>query len=81
LTKALLESLERHYLEMDRQGAGIILKRWKENSDMLGRKVAVTQNGKTIQGIASDVNDDGSLFLRTDSGDIDIVSGDISVRY
>lgn len=81
LTKALLENLERYYLEMERQGTDTILRQWKKNSDMLGHKVAVMQNGKTIQGIAMDVNDDGSLLLRTDSGDIDVVSGDISVRY
>jgi BirA family biotin operon repressor/biotin-[acetyl-CoA-carboxylase] ligase len=81
LTRSLLENLEKYYLEMEQRGAGTILRQWKKNSDMLGRKVAVTQGGKTIQGMAADVNDDGSLLLRTDQGDVNIVSGDISVRY
>jgi BirA family biotin operon repressor/biotin-[acetyl-CoA-carboxylase] ligase len=81
LTKSLLENLEKYYLEMEQRGAGAILQRWRKNSDMLGRKVAVTQNGMTIQGMAADVNDDGSLLLRTDKGDINVVSGDINVRY
>jgi BirA family biotin operon repressor/biotin-[acetyl-CoA-carboxylase] ligase len=81
LTRSLLENLERYYVEMEQHGAGAILQKWKKSSDMLGRKVAVTQNGKTIQGIAADVNDDGSLLLRTDQGDIRVVSGDINVRY
>jgi BirA family biotin operon repressor/biotin-[acetyl-CoA-carboxylase] ligase len=66
---------------MEQRGAGTILQKWKKNSDMLGRKVAVTQNSKTIQGVAADVNDDGSLLLRTDHGDINVVSGDVHVRY
>ncbi len=82
LTKALLENLEHYYLEMERRGSDTIIQQWKKNSDMIGRKVIVVQNNKKIaQGIAADVNSDGSLLLRTDSGDIDITSGDIGVRY
>ncbi|HEU4605381.1 MAG TPA: hypothetical protein VFS46_04005, partial [Nitrososphaera sp.] len=81
LTKALLENLERYYLEMEQSGAVAILQKWKKNSDMLGHKVTVTQNSRTIQGVAVDINDDGSLLLRTGDGDVNVVSGDISVRY
>jgi BirA family biotin operon repressor/biotin-[acetyl-CoA-carboxylase] ligase len=81
LTRSLLENLERYCVEMEQRGAGTILQKWKKSSDMLGRKVAVTQNGKTIQGVAADVNDNGSLLLRTDHGDVNIVSGDVNVRY
>jgi BirA family transcriptional regulator, biotin operon repressor / biotin---[acetyl-CoA-carboxylase] ligase len=81
LTKSLLENLERYYLEMEQRGPDSIIQKWKKNSDMLGRKIAVTQNDKTIQGVAADVNGDGSLLLRTDHGDVDVVSGDIHVHY
>lgn len=81
LTKALLENLERYYLEMEQKGAGSILRKWKKESDMLGRGVTVTQNGKAIMGVAADINDDGSLVLRTGDGDVSVMSGDISVRY
>jgi BirA family transcriptional regulator, biotin operon repressor / biotin---[acetyl-CoA-carboxylase] ligase len=81
LTGSLLEYLEHYYVEMEQCGACAILQKWKKNSDILGRKVAIVQNNKTIQGVAADVNDDGSLLLRTDHGDINVVSGDIHVRY
>ena len=81
LTRAVLENLERWYLEIETHGAGAILREWKKNSDMLGRKVSVKQNNKTIHGVAADINDDGSLLLRTGNGDINVVSGDINVRY
>jgi BirA family biotin operon repressor/biotin-[acetyl-CoA-carboxylase] ligase len=82
LTRTVLERLEHYYLELERRGSDIIIQQWKENSDMIGREVTVIQNNrKTVQGLAADVNYDGSLLLRTDGGDIDIVSGDISVRY
>lgn len=81
LTKALLENLECYYLEMEQRGSVAILQKWKKNSDMLGRKVTVTQNSRTVQGMAVDVNDDGSLLLRTSDGNVNVVSGDISIRY
>ena len=81
LTKSLLENLEQYYLEMDQRGPDAIIQKWKKNSDMLGHKIAVTQNGKTIQGVAADINGDGSLLLRTDHGDISLVSGDIHIHY
>ena len=81
LTKSLLENLEHYYVEMEQRGASTILQKWKNHSDMLGCKVTVTQNNKMIQGVAVDVKDDGSLQIRTDSGNIDIVSGDINVLY
>lgn len=81
LVKALLENLERYYLEMEERGPIAILQKWKKNSEMLGHRVTVTQNNRTVRGVAADVNDDGSLLLRTSDGDINIVSGDINVRY
>jgi BirA family biotin operon repressor/biotin-[acetyl-CoA-carboxylase] ligase len=81
LTKLLLENLEDYYLEMEQHGTTVILQKWKERSDILGRKVTVKQNNKTIQGVAADVKDDGSLLLRTHDGEVNIVSGDINVRY
>jgi biotin-(acetyl-CoA carboxylase) ligase len=41
----------------------------------------VVQNNKTIQGIAADIKADGSLLLRTDREDINVVADDICVRY
>lgn len=81
LAKVLLENLERYYLEMEQRGAVTILQKWRKYSDMLGHKVAVTQNGRTIQGVAADVNDDGLLLLQTGDGEVNVVSGEVSVRY
>jgi len=81
LTRILLEELERYYLELDRAGPRSILHRWKKMSDMLGRQIIVTQGLKKILGTAEDINDDGSLVLKTDNGKVSITSGDIQVRY
>lgn len=81
LTKLLLENLEHYYFELEQLDTSAIIQKWKARSDMLGRKVTVTQYNKTIQGIAADVNDDGSLLIKTKDGDANIATGAITVRY
>jgi BirA family biotin operon repressor/biotin-[acetyl-CoA-carboxylase] ligase len=81
LTRLLLEKLERYYLELEGEGPTAILQKWKQSSDMLGRQIIVSEGFKTIQGTAKNINDDGSLVLKTDDGEVCITSGDIRVRY
>jgi BirA family transcriptional regulator, biotin operon repressor / biotin---[acetyl-CoA-carboxylase] ligase len=81
LTRELLERLEYYYLELERPSPCTIIEKWRKYSDILGCKVAVMQNNKTIQGIAADIKEDGSLLLRTDREDINVVADDICVMY
>jgi BirA family biotin operon repressor/biotin-[acetyl-CoA-carboxylase] ligase len=81
LTRELLERLEYYYLELERRGPCTIIEKWKKNSDVLGRKVAVVQNNKTIQGIAADIKEDGSLLLRAEREDMNVIADDIHVWY
>ena len=48
---------------------------------MLGKRVSVVQQGRAEEGVAQDINDDGSLLLKTASGTVSVVSGDIHVNY
>jgi BirA family transcriptional regulator, biotin operon repressor / biotin---[acetyl-CoA-carboxylase] ligase len=82
LTKAILERLEYYYMELKHCIPHTIIEEWKKNSDILHQKVVVMYNNRTIQGIAADVNDDGSLLVRTnDCDNINVVASDIHVRY
>ncbi|MGH9989322.1 MAG: biotin--[acetyl-CoA-carboxylase] ligase, partial [Nitrososphaera sp.] len=82
LTKEVLERLEYYYLELKYCFPHTIINEWKKNSDILHQKVVVIHNNRTIQGIAADVKDDGSLLVRTDDcGNINVVANDIHVRY
>lgn len=82
LTKVILERLEYYYMELKHCAPHTIIHKWKKNSDILHQKVIVIQNNRTIQGIAADVKDDGSLLVRTDECDnINVVASDIHVRY
>jgi BirA family transcriptional regulator, biotin operon repressor / biotin---[acetyl-CoA-carboxylase] ligase len=82
LTKEILERLEYYYIELEHSVHHTIIDKWKKNSDILGQKVALIQSNRTIQGIAADVKDDGSLLVKADNyEDINVVASDIYVRY
>jgi BirA family transcriptional regulator, biotin operon repressor / biotin---[acetyl-CoA-carboxylase] ligase len=82
LTTQILERLEYYYLELEHRVSHTIIEKWKKNSDILGQKVALMQSSRTIQGIAADVNDDGSLLVRASNcEEINVVASEIYVRY
>lgn len=81
LAGVLLEKLEQFYMMMERDGPASIVAEWKKRSDILGRKVMVVQQEKTVEGLADDVGDDGSLVIKTASGTASVVSGDVHVSY
>ena len=82
LTKEILERLEYYYIELEHRVPHTIIEKWKKNSDILGQKIALMQSNRTIQGIAADVKNDGSLLVKADNcEDIYVVASDIYVRY
>ena len=78
LTVTLLEKLE-HYCQILERDPLSIIAEWRTRSGMIGKNVTVVQQGKEIRGVAADINDDGSLLVRTRQGDVNVVSGDVTV--
>jgi BirA family biotin operon repressor/biotin-[acetyl-CoA-carboxylase] ligase len=54
------------------------LEKWRRYAD-LGRVCRIDQDGATIEGIATDIDDDGALLVRDDAGRVHrIISGEMS---
>ena len=68
LTREILRSLEQWYQRLHKEGFGPILKRWKECSVTLKKRVRVSDPGGTVEGLAIDLDSDGGLLIRQDSG-------------
>lgn len=81
LTRLLLEKLEQYFVLLEEKGPVPVVALWRKRTDMLGMQVSVSQQGKVVSGMAKDIGDDGSLLLATAAGDINIVSGDVTVNY
>jgi BirA family biotin operon repressor/biotin-[acetyl-CoA-carboxylase] ligase len=55
-----------------------ILESWRDLTSTIGRKVRVFRNGETLDGIAQDIGEDGSLVVETDVGVIRVLAGDVA---
>ncbi|MDP3792038.1 MAG: biotin--[acetyl-CoA-carboxylase] ligase [Candidatus Omnitrophota bacterium] len=80
LTKNILERLEGCYNLLASKGFEPIVEAWKNLSDMLGSRVKISLPGRTFEGLAHDIDPDGALVVRLDSGVLEKVSsGDVVI--
>lgn len=78
LLQELLRRIENNYFLLENKGAGPIIDKWRSFSLTLGKRVKVYCQNKHIEGCAVDIDNDGSLLIRKDSGLIQKVSsGDV----
>jgi BirA family biotin operon repressor/biotin-[acetyl-CoA-carboxylase] ligase len=77
----LLRELEWWYETFLKEGAPPILREWRDRAQIQGRPVKVTSFGKTLAGVAIDIDSDGALILKTENGERKrVVAGDIEYR-
>ena len=80
LLKNILFCFEQRYLEFQKQGIKEILDKWCHLSATLGRRVrlSLSTQKKELVGEAVNIDGDGGLLIRQDSGLIErVISGDI----
>ncbi|MDD5561554.1 MAG: biotin--[acetyl-CoA-carboxylase] ligase [Candidatus Omnitrophica bacterium] len=78
LLQELLRRIESNYTLLEDKGAQPIIDKWRNLSLTLGRRVKVYCQHKYIEGQAVDIDADGSLLIRKDSGLMHkVFSGDI----
>ncbi|VVS92906.1 biotin--[acetyl-CoA-carboxylase] ligase [Desulfoluna spongiiphila] len=79
LLQAILSRFETHYQTLTTRGPESILSRWKELSDIVGRRVRVSMMREEIEGQVTDIDADGVLLVQTEAGDaLRILSGDVT---
>lgn len=64
----LLEELDRWYGLLVREGRGPITAAWRRMSSTIGRAVRVVLNDEVLTGIAEDIDEEGMLLVREDTG-------------
>ncbi|MEI6863479.1 MAG: biotin--[acetyl-CoA-carboxylase] ligase [Candidatus Omnitrophota bacterium] len=76
--KKMIESLEEEYSRLRVKGFKPIMEEWRSLSALPGVKIKVILQNRTIEGEAHDIDSDGSLMVRLDSGLLEkISSGDV----
>jgi BirA family transcriptional regulator, biotin operon repressor / biotin---[acetyl-CoA-carboxylase] ligase len=80
LLQELLRRIESNYFLLQDHGAGEIINKWRSFTLTLGTRVKVDYQGKQVEGQALDIDSDGALLVRKDSGLTQKVSsGDVTV--
>ncbi len=78
LLQELLRRIENNYFLLEDKGSQNIIDKWRNFSFTLGRRVKVYCQNKHIEGSAVDIDNDGGLLIRKDSGLMQKVSsGDV----
>ena len=78
LLQEILRKIEINYLSFKEKGAGQIIEKWREHNITLGRRIKVYSHKEHIEGEAVDIDMDGGLLLRRDSGATEkVMAGDV----
>ena len=80
--RAVLEEFDKLYREISANGFDKIFKLWRKYNVTLGKKVRVisAEDGKSFEGTAVDLNEDGALVVETADGRQAVYAGDVSIR-
>ena len=68
LLRAVFTRVEANYFVFLKKGSGPVLDEWRRRSVTLGSRVRVESKGQRAEGVAIDIDVDGGLMVRGDSG-------------
>lgn len=78
LLQEILRKLEVNYLLFQKKGSKTIIDKWRDYNITLGRRVKVICHKEHLEGVAVDIDTDGGLLVRKDSGIIEkVMAGDV----
>lgn len=78
LLQHILQEIEREYLSFQSHGFAPVIEKWKKLSTTLGHRVKIVSGNEHIEGEALDIDSDGGLLVRRDTGFLEkVVVGDV----
>ena len=78
MARKMLETMEEYYNLLKNKGSSSIIDEWRELSAMLGSRVRISLHERTFDAQAHNIDPDGALVVRHDSGILEkISSGDV----
>jgi BirA family biotin operon repressor/biotin-[acetyl-CoA-carboxylase] ligase len=81
LVQEILRTFERWYSRLEKDGFENVIQAWKDRSHTLGKRVRIIDPAGTVEGVAFDLDHDGGLLIRQDSGVVvKRMAGDVHVR-
>ncbi len=78
LLTSCLDRLATRYADLQQGGVPVVLDAWRERAaPMLRRAVEWDRGQVPTRGVAEDIDDTGALLVRTDSGVMRVISGEV----
>ena len=78
LLQEILRKIEENYLILQKKGSQPILEKWRNYNVTLGRRIKVVCHKEHVEGEAVDIDRDGGLLVRRDSGIVEkFMAGDV----
>lgn len=78
MLQEILRKIEANYLLFQENGKAKIIEKWREYNLTLGKRVKIISHREHLEGQAVDIDSDGALLVRKDSGVVQkITSGDV----
>ncbi len=78
ILQEIFSYLERNYLDFQKHGSAHVIDKWRQYNLTIGRRVRVTCQDRHLEGEAIDIDSDGGLLVRSDSGLVQkIMAGDV----
>lgn len=79
--RALLESLDAHYVRYLAEGYGPLRQAWLDRSAVMGRRVRVSGQQGDSRGAVEGIDEIGALLLRTTGGTLErVLAGDVTIE-
>jgi len=79
LLQEILRQIEQNYNNFLKKGSGAVIEKWRNYNVTLGHRVKVAAHKEHLEGIAIDIDTDGGLLVRNDSGLVrKIMAGDVT---
>ncbi len=76
----VLQELELSYDQVCRDGFDKVLDEWRQKSITLGQIVDVYGLDQHFSGLAVDIDSEGALLIKRDTGIERVLAGDVSIR-
>jgi len=78
--RSFLETLERYYFLVLQEGFAAVFDSWRRYSVTLGQPVTVRIADRVVTGIATDIDSNGALQVKTDDGIETFMAGEVSLK-
>ncbi|PNX51301.1 MAG: hypothetical protein BV456_03725, partial [Thermoplasmata archaeon M8B2D] len=79
LLRSIIKNFDKNYSKLIDKDYNSIRKNWLSCSNIIGKRVQITDEKSVVDGLVTDVDDNGCLIVNTSKENVRVVSGDLTI--